>query len=63
MVLTENQLRPKDTNRMKVKGVKKIVVTKEETVVTIGVSDNIDFKLISATRDRKGVSPIDKLVN
>ena len=55
--LQETHFRPKDTYRLKVKGWKKIFHAngnQKKVVVAILVSDNIDFKIKTATRDKEG---------
>ena len=55
--LQETQLRPRDTYRLKVRGWKKIFHSngnQKEAGVPILVSDKIDFKIETITRDKEG---------
>ena len=55
--LQETQFRPRDTYRLKVKGWKKIFHAngnQKKAGVAILVSDKIDFKVKTATRDKEG---------
>ena len=55
--LQETHFRPRDTNRLKVKGWKKIFhanVNQKKAGVAILISDKIDFKIKSVTRDKEG---------
>ena len=55
--LQETHFRPKDTYRLKVRGWKKIFhanVNRKKSGVAILVSDKIDFRIKSVTRDREG---------
>ena len=57
MLSTETHFRPRDTHRLKVRGWKKIFHAngnQKKVVVAILVSDNIDFKIKTATRDKEG---------
>ena len=55
--LQETHFRPRDTYRLKVGGCKKIFHAngnRKEAVVAILISDNIDFKIKTVTRDKEG---------
>ena len=55
--LREAHFRPRDTYRLKVRGWKKIFHTNEnqkKARVAILISDKIDFKLKTITRDKEG---------
>ena len=55
--LQEAHFRPRDTYRLKVRGWKKIFHTNEnqkKARVAILISDKIDFKLKTITRDKEG---------
>ena len=55
--LQETHLRPRDTNRLKVKGRKKIFHEKgnqKKAGVTILISDKVDFKIKIIIRDKDG---------
>ena len=55
--LQENQFRPRDTYRLKVRGWKKIFHANEnheKRGVAILISDKIDFKIKTITRDKEG---------
>ena len=56
--LQETHFRPRDTNRLKVKGWKKICHASgnhKKAGVAMLISDKIDFKIKTATRDREGL--------
>ena len=55
--LPETHFRPRDTNRLKVRGWKKIFHAKgnqKKAGVAIFISDKIDFKIKTITRDKEG---------
>ena len=55
--LQETHFRPRDTYRLKVRGWKKIFHTngnQKKVGVTILISDTIDFKIKTMTRDKEG---------
>ena len=55
--LQETHFRPRDTNRLKVRGWKKILHAngnQKKAEVAIFISDKIDFKIKTITRDKKG---------
>ena len=55
--LQETYFRPRDTYRLKVRGWKKIFYangSQKKTGVAILVSDKIDFKIKTITRDKEG---------
>ena len=57
--LQETHLRPRDTYRLKVRGWKKIFHAngnQNKAVVAILISDKIDFKIKTITRDKEGHS-------
>ena len=55
--LQETHFRPRDTDRLKVRRWKKILHTngnQKTAVIAILISDKIDFKIKSTTRDKEG---------
>ena len=57
MLLQETHFRPMDTYRLKVRGWKKIFHAsgnQKEAAVAILISDKIDFKIKTITRDKEG---------
>ena len=55
--LQETNFRPRDTYRLKVRGWKKVFHAngnKKKAGVTILISDKIDFKIQTVTRDKEG---------
>ena len=55
--LQETHFRPRDTYRLKVRGWKKIFhanISQKKAGVAVLISDKIDFKIKSITRDKEG---------
>ena len=57
MCLQETNCRPRDTNRLKVRGWKKIFHVngnQKKAGAAVLISDKIDFKIKKVTRDKEG---------
>ena len=64
--LQETHFRPRDTHRLKVMGWKKIVHVngnQKKAGITILISDKIDFKIKTITRDKEGHYTIAQGIN